>query len=247
MGTSNILESLRDFKKSCAVIIVTTDKVYESSTCQKTYVESDRIGGQDPYSASKAAAEMVAESWRKSFYQDSDIRIATARAGNVIGGGDWSEDRLIPDLARAFSSGKTLAVRNGKSVRPWQHVLEPLEGYIALAERLSSKTASNFEKAFNFGPSPNNSTSVSELVVEALKHWSGTFLENTKNVELHESSHLAICSDRAKKLIGWEPRWNISKSVRETIFWYREVAEGANPTNLTKAQIEKYWRTSEIH
>ena len=114
-------------------------------------------------------------------------------------------------------------------MRPWQHVLEPLEGYMALAERLSGKTASNFEKAFNFGPSPDNSTSVNQLVIEAMKYWSGTFLENTKGVGPHESSHLAICSDRAKKLIGWEPRWNISKSIKETIFWYVKLQEAPTP------------------
>ena len=244
MGTANILDSLLIFKKSCSVIIVTTDQVYDNNCEKKTYVEIDRLGGRDPYSASKAATELVVESWRKSFYGNKEVRIATARAGNVIGGGDWAEDRLLPDLARAFSSGQTLTVRNRNSVRPWQHVIDPLVGYITLAEQLSSDRAPKLEKAFNFGPSPTNATSVSEVIKEALKYWSGPVEESHKDNAFHESSHLAICSGSAKKLLGWQPRWNISESVKETIVWYREVANGANPTDLTKAQIEKYWRAT---
>ena len=243
MGTANVMEGVKALKKQCSIVIVTTDKVYEDNSTIKAYVESDKLGGHDPYSASKAASELIVDSWRKSFFYNSDIRVATARAGNVIGGGDWSENRLIPDLARAFQSGAALTVRRKNSVRPWQHVLEPLEGYLTLAQSLSTELTQNLEMAFNFGPHSKNNNSVYEVVKEALKYWNGNITESEEEVDFHESTHLSICSERSKNLLGWEPRWNFSQSIKETITWYRKAAEGADPKDLTKSQIEKYWRS----
>ncbi len=244
MGTAHVLDGLKNFKKQCSVVVVTTDKVYEDNNMKKAYVESDTLGGHDPYSASKAACEVLVKSWRKSFCDNKKIRIATARAGNVIGGGDWSEDRLMPDVARAFSTGKKLSVRNKNAIRPWQHVIEPLEGYLSLAESLSTNNILNVETAFNFGPCPKNSNSVREVLNETLKYWNGEIVELEEMTTLHESSYLSISSERAKKLIGWQPKWNFSKSIMETITWYRAVAEGANPTDITRSQIEKYLNTT---
>ena len=199
MGTAHVLDGLKNFKKKCSVVVVTTDKVYEDNSMKKAYVESDTLGGHDPYSASKLPVRF----WSKvgvNLFVIIKIRIATARAGNVIGGGDWSEDRLMPDVARAFSTGKKLSVRNKNAIRPWQHVIEPLEGYLSLAESLSTNNISNIETAFNFGPCPKNINSVREVLNEALKYWNGEIVELEEITTLHRSSYLSISSERAKKI-----------------------------------------------
>ena len=172
MGTANILDALRDWRDPCAVVVVTTDKVYENREWEHLYREGDRLGGHDPYSASKAATELVVESYRRSYFAEGPVRIATARAGNVIGGGDWSQDRILPDLARTRAAGQPLGVRNAHAVRPWQHVLDPLAGYLLLAERLIAGDP-HANAAFNFGPEAADQRTVGELVEAAGIHWPG--------------------------------------------------------------------------
>lgn len=236
MGTAHLLDALHGAGRPVAVVVVTTDKVYENREWLHAYRETDRLGGHDPYSASKAGTELVAQSWRRSFGGEV-LRIATVRAGNVIGGGDWSEDRILPDLARALAAGRPLAVRNPFSTRPWQHVLDPLSGYVALAERLASGPDPRWCDAFNFGPEAADLRPVRDLVEEALKHWPGQWVDGSDPAALHEAGRLALTIDKTRAELGWAPRWGFARSVAETIRWYRRVAEGADPGHLTREQI----------
>lgn len=223
MGTAHVLDSLRTLDQACAVVLVTTDKVYQNNEWEFGYRETDHLGGHDPYSASKAASELVVESWRKSFLSGaSPVRIASARAGNVIGGGDWSEYRIVPDIVRALEDGREIEVRNPSAVRPWQHVLEPLRGYLLLAERLHCSGEPVYQDAFNFGPNPDAERTVLQLVEEAVKSWPGRWRDASDPSAPHEAGRLALNIDRARMRLGWVPRWDFSRSVRETMSWYRE-------------------------
>lgn len=234
MGTVHVLEALRRLNQPCAVVIVTTDKVYENREWEYGYRETDPLGGHDPYSASKAAAEIAVACWRRSYTAGTCIRVASARAGNVIGGGDWCENRIVPDIARALAKGEAVAVRNPNAVRPWQHVLEPLGGYLELAKHLSNSDAPQFQEAFNFGPSADANRSVSELVQECLRHWPGGRANTAESLNApHEAGKLALVTDRAQDRLGWQPRWNFERSVRETISWYRESI-GADTASLRR-------------
>ena len=236
MGTVHLLEALRT-QIGVAIVVVTTDKVYENREWVHPYRETDRLGGHDPYSSSKAATELAVDSWRKSF--GTQMAIATARAGNVIGGGDWAENRIIPDLARAFSAGLPLLLRNPNATRPFQHVLEPLTGYIALAERLTSGDVA-WQSAFNFGPDTNDLKRVRDLVEAATGIWPGTWVDASDQKAAHEAGRLSLTIDKARHDLGWSPRWNIDRGLRETITWYRAVHEGANPAKITRDQINSY-------
>lgn len=240
MGTAHVLEAVRKLDAPCAVVVVTTDKVYENREWEHPYRETDPLGGHDPYSASKAGTELVAESWRKAFFARTCIRLATARAGNVIGGGDWSEDRILPDLARAFGTGRQLLVRNRHAVRPWQHVLDPLAGYLLLAERLSGPEAARFETGFNFGPEPADQRSVGALVTVAQQHWAGDWTDATDPTVPHEAGQLSLSIERARLVLGWQPRWDFARAVAETVGWYRDVTAGADPTALLRRQIADF-------
>lgn len=240
MGTAHVLDAVRLLDRPCAVVVVTTDKVYENCEWEHPYRETDRLGGHDPYSASKAGTELVAESWKKAFLSGSETKVATARAGNVIGGGDWAEDRILPDLARAYSAGRSLMVRNRYSVRPWQHVLDPLRGYLLLAERLYGPNGRDFECGFNFGPEPNDQRSVSELIDEARKHWPGTWDDGTDPHAPHEAGQLSLSIERARHRLGWHPRWNFEEAVAYTVLWYRDFSMGANPALLVRNQIHAF-------
>lgn len=240
MGTAHVLEAVRALDAPCAVVVVTTDKVYQNREWEHPYRETDPLGGHDPYSASKAGTELVAASWRESFLADSGVRLATARAGNVIGGGDWSEDRILPDLARAFTAGRLLSVRNRHAVRPWQHVLDPLEGYLMLAERLAGPDAMRFEEGFNYGPEPADQRSVGELVDAACLHWQGGWIDATDPAAPHEAGRLALSIERARMVLGWQPRWNFQRAVAETIGWYRDFAAGVDPAMMVRAQIAAF-------
>jgi len=240
MGTAHVLEAIRLLQAPCAVVIVTTDKVYENREWEHPYRETDPLGGHDPYSASKAGTELVSASWRKAFFAGTGVRLATARAGNVIGGGDWSEDRILPDLARAFGSSQPLLVRNRHAVRPWQHVLDPLEGYLMLAERLTGPDAARVEDGFNFGPEPADQRSVGSLIEEARRHWSGTWIDATDPSAPHEAGQLALSIERARMVLGWKPRWDFGRAVSETVTWYRDVAAGADPAVSVQAQIARF-------
>ena len=233
IGTINLLESLKDIRNKCVVVVVTTDKVYENNERNYSFKEEDRLGGFDPYSASKAACELAISSWRSSFCgnnlnQTSNLSVASARAGNVIGGGDWSLDRIIPDTIRGLNHNKTVIIRNPLSKRPWQHVLDPLNGYLMLAEKLYL-----FEncprEAYNFGPQKSSNKTVKELVTEIFKYWPGKYeLSESKN-SFHESKLLSLSIEKVQKIINWNPVWDFYKSIYMTINWYKEVNEGTDP------------------
>jgi CDP-glucose 4,6-dehydratase len=240
MGTAHVLDALRTLEKPCAVVVITTDKVYENREWEHPYREIDPLGGHDPYSASKAGTELVAASWRSAFLSRTPVRLATARAGNVIGGGDWAEDRILPDLARAFSAGAALRIRNRNATRPWQHVLDPIHGYLLLAEALAGTEAGHFERGFNFGPEQSDQRSVGELVEAAQRYWAGAVHVATDPDAPHEAGRLSLSIERARQMLGWQPRWGFEEAVAETILWYRGVAQGADPQALLRQQIERF-------
>ena len=237
MGTIHVLEALRALEKPCAAVLITTDKVYENREWEYGYRECDALGGHDPYSASKAGAELAISCWRRSFLNGiSGVKIASARAGNVIGGGDWAENRIVPDLVRALSDKRALKIRNANAIRPWQHVLEPLGGYMLLAQRLLQSDKKSYQDAFNFGPMPDAERSVHDLVEEALRHWPGTWEDGSDPDRPYEAGRLALSTERARTRLGWEPRWSFSRAVRETMAWYR-ASVGANPGELRELSL----------
>jgi CDP-glucose 4,6-dehydratase len=225
VGTMNLLELLRGFRHNCTAVFVTSDKCYRNDNNGEAFRETDPLGGDDPYSASKGAMEIVVHSYRKSFFRDSPVRLATVRAGNVIGGGDYAADRIIPDCVRALSAGRTIHVRNPAHTRPWQHVLEPLSGYMWLAARLRE----GFEDpedlyAFNFGPADEGHRSVGALVEAVLKCWPGQWECPAAQAAPYESHKLALSIRQARERLDWHPRWDFGETVRQTIGWYREAA-----------------------
>ncbi len=243
MGTAHVLESLRSLEKPCAAVIVTTDKCYENRETDYAYAEDDHLGGYDPYSSSKGAAEIVTSAYRRSFFGKSPVRIASARAGNVIGGGDWALDRIVPDCIRALQRGESIPVRNPQATRPWQHVLEPLSGYLWLAAQLSKSAESHqpFATAFNFGPEKEANRRVGELVLEILKHWPGQWDDMSDPHALHEAKLLMLSTAKAKSLLHWQPTWNFEAAVANTVNWYRGVNDQpAAAENLTLQQIAAY-------
>lgn len=245
MGTVHLLEAVRSLRggKRVAVVCVTTDKCYENREWLHSYRENDPMGGHDPYSASKGAAELAIASYRKSFFpSDGRISLASARAGNVIGGGDWALDRIVPDCMRDLQSGRPIRVRNPRATRPWQHVLEPLGGYLALAAALyRESSASALQSGFNFGPPLASNRSVRDVVEEILLHWEGRWEDASDPSAVHEATLLNLATDKAYHLLGWEPRWSFAESVRETVVWYRAVfGEGADAREWTVRQIKAY-------
>ncbi len=243
-GSLHLLEAMKPLQHSCSVVMVTTDKVYENREWSYGYRESDRLGGHDPYSASKAAAEIAIASWRASFcgsaaHQTPHLRIATARAGNVIGGGDWAEDRIVPDAMRALAAGESIAVRNPVATRPWQHVLEPLGGYLRLAEALATDPAPPCE-AFNFGPQLESNRSVHDLVNSILSHWPGKWSDQSDPHAPHEAGLLHLQIDKAHHRLGWQPCWDFATTIERTVAWYRAVHEGESPLDCCLADLQAY-------
>ena len=229
MGTINLLEGLRLLRHNCNAVMVTTDKVYINREWEYGYREDDPLGGSDPYSSSKAGAEIALASWRMSFcgelpHQTPYLRIASARAGNVIGGGDWSVDRIIPDAMRALSKGVPIIVRNPMSTRPWQHVLEPISGYLRLAEKMSRSP--KLATSFNFGPRLEANRSVRELVEEVIVHWPGSWKYLNDENAPHEAGRLNLVVDKAHHQLGWSPKWDFTNTVKRTVDWYRNFHEG---------------------
>lgn len=239
LGTAHVLEALRQLRHPCAAVLVTTDKVYRNQEKSRPFCEDDPLGGMDPYSASKAAAEILIDSYRNSFFQNHPVRIASARSGNVIGGGDYASDRIVPDAFRALRLGRAIPVRNPASIRPWQHVLEPIAGYLALALHLSRnrKTAG----AYNFGPSPADQKSVSVLVRQILKSWPGCWRRIREDNPPHEAGRLQLNNQKAYRVLGWEPRLSFAQSVGMTMDWYRASLQPKFDAFQTcKQQIQEY-------
>jgi CDP-glucose 4,6-dehydratase len=244
MGTVHLLEAVRSANLSCPVIIVSSDKCYENRAWEWGYREGDQLGGHDVYSMSKATTELVVQSWRRSFFQTSSQLgpLATVRAGNVIGGGDYSEDRIVPDCVRALLANQRIAVRNPHATRPWQHVLDCLSGYLWLGARLAAPDYDRrFADAFNFGPNSTSNRPVSALVAEFLQHWPGGWADESKRHAPHEASFLHLSSDRSSQWLGWHPTWTFTDAVRETALWYhaRHIG-GADMRTFSLAQIESY-------
>jgi len=238
LGSIHLMEALRQLDSPCAAVLVTTDKVYRNGETEAGYREDDALGGHDPYSSSKAAMELATASWRGTFFvPEHPVRLATARAGNVIGGGDWAEDRIIPDLIRALVAGEILKVRNSAAVRPWQHVLEPLSGYMCLARKLYESPDRCYQDAFNFGPGMDAERSVADLLAEALRHWQGSWQEKKEANAPAETGRLVLNTDRARERLGWRPAWDFSQSVRSTMEWYRD-AQHVPRTELWKLSLK---------
>jgi CDP-glucose 4,6-dehydratase len=251
-GTATVLEVIRRSRRPCVAVVVSSDKCYENREWVHGYREDDALGGHDPYSASKAATEIVTSSYRRSFFPASElakhgVAVATARAGNVIGGGDWSTDRIVPDAVLALSAGRPIAVRNPRAVRPWQHVLEPLSGYLTLGARLASGSFAERAAlcgAWNFGPLPLSNKPVADLVTQVIGAWGeGDWKDQSRADAPHESGLLALSIDKAIAQLGWAPRWSFARAVAETVSWYRAhyASGGARPAlDRTLAQIRAY-------
>jgi CDP-glucose 4,6-dehydratase len=253
MGTVNVLEALRKLKGPCAAVIVTTDKVYGAR--QGSHAERHPLGASEPYGASKAAAELAVEAWRASFFPIGTggrppfpaIAVATARAGNVIGGGDWAADRLVPDVARALRKGKPAILHNPAAIRPWQHVLDPLEGYLTLGAQLRQALAlkeaallKRLSGPFNFGPAPGDHRSVRETTEEMLKHWPGKWKTAAAPRALAEVSVLRLDATKARKVLGWRPKWRFEEAVFRTVTWYRAATSDREAEGATHQQLSDH-------
>ncbi|PZP50933.1 MAG: CDP-glucose 4,6-dehydratase [Pseudopedobacter saltans] len=249
IGTANVLDAVRLLEKPCSIVLITTDKVYYNNEWTYPYRENDRLGGYDPYSASKACTELVIDSYRNSFFNIDTFRIhhkglAVARAGNVIGGGDWSKDRLIPDIVRALSQKETITIRNPHSIRPWQHVLEPLLGYLKLGIYLS-ENVNRYSQAYNFGPDAADSLPVSKMVELSISHWGHGNYEVIESAnQPHEAGLLKLDISKAKAELDWHPLMTATEAIKDTIEWYKEYFEAPkNIVAFTEMQIERYlWK-----
>lgn len=243
MGTVNVLDALRKLKSKCNAVFVTTDKCYENRETVRPYREDDPMGGYDPYSCSKGCDELVISSYRRSFFNApaSMVWIASARAGNVIGGGDWAKDRIIPDCFRAIQKGVAIAVRNKISTRPWQHVLEPLSGYLKLGAALDArKNFLQVASGFNFGPNSNANRTVKDVVDELLKYTGGTWVDKSDQSAVHEAGLLNLDIAKARKVLGWTPTWDFGTTLMKVAEWYIGVCNGEKPLELTQKQIKDF-------
>ncbi len=240
MGTVNVLEAIRLSASVKAVVMVTTDKVYQNQELIKPYVEQDGLGGHDPYSASKAACELIIDSYRKSYLLSQGVSVASGRAGNVMGGGDWAPDRLIPDAIRAWCANRSLEVRHPDSVRPWQHVLEPLSGYIILAQQLVAKP--KLASAYNFGPDIYEAASVRRVVEMAQAAWgSATQVQwSDATSQLHEAVILRLDTSKSQNSLGVLPVWSIDQAICRTVAWYKNQSHGANAFSLCVGDIDDF-------
>ncbi len=245
MGTVHLLEAVRNTQSVKAVVVVTTDKCYENKEWLWGYREDEPMGGFDPYSNSKGCAELVTSAYRRSFLQDKGIALASARAGNVIGGGDWAEDRLIPDILSAFEQGKLAHIRNPHAVRPWQHVLEPLRGYLTLAERLFEQGPS-FAEAWNFGPNDEDAKPVGWIVEQMAKMWrDGAQWQIDKGEHPHEASYLKLDISKARTRLDWHPALRLNEALKLIIDWAKQRQAGADIHQMTVDQINNYQALSQ--
>lgn len=239
MGTVNVLEAVRHCPSVKAVVVVTSDKCYENHEWSWAYRENDQLGGHDPYSNSKGCAELVTDSYRKSFFADNETAVATARAGNVIGGGDWSDYRLLPDLIRATQTTQALEIRHPAAIRPWQHVLESLSGYLQLAQQLFER-GDEVAEAWNFGPVPDDIKPVHYLVEQAQKKWPNFEWYSPSQNEHHEANILMLDCSKARQKLGWQPIWRIDEALSKTFDWYDAFYSGNNMREFSLQQIQQF-------
>ena len=242
MGTVHLLEGVRATPSVKAVVNVTSDKCYENRERVLGYRENEAMGGVDPYSSSKGCAELVTSAYRQSFFEPAGIALASARAGNVIGGGDWAADRLIPDFLRAMDAGETLNIRSPQAVRPWQHVLEPLSGYLMLAEQLYSNGAS-FAEGWNFGPSDDDSRTVSWIIEQMAEMRKNINWQCDEAPQLHEANSLKLDSSKARGQLNWQPRWRLQTALQKTLEWHEAWRNAEDMRAVSLAQINDYQST----
>ena len=240
IGTANVLEAARKLTNKCVIICITTDKVYKNKEWDFPYRETDELGGYDPYSSSKAAAELIISSFRQSYFTSNNIQVASARAGNVIGGGDWSEDRLIPDIVKSISSNTNIEIRNPNSIRPWQHVLDPLFGYLKLAMRMS-EIPGKYDQAWNFGPLNNDVKTVHEVfnIFNKTNNIKSEYKLNTFN-NLHEASILKLDISKTISKLNWTPILDTQFAIELTANWYKNFTEGVKATELVNNDIKYF-------
>lgn len=242
MGTVNLLEAIRACNSVKAVVNVTTDKCYKNNEWVWGYRESEPMGGYDPYSNSKGCSELVTSAYQQSFFNDlSSVSLASARAGNVIGGGDWSDDRLIPDALKAFDSGSPLIVRNPHATRPWQHVLEPVSGYLTLAEKLYF-SGNEFAEGWNFGPNDQDTKPVGEVMDSLVSHWPNNNIswELDQHQQPHEAQLLKLDISKAKSRLNWHPQWNLTMALKSIVEWHHSWLDGCNMKDVTLEQIKSF-------
>lgn len=242
-GSINVLEAVRTTPSVQALVFVTSDKCYLNKELTRGYVESDELGGLDPYSASKAAAELAFATYVSSYFTGRDgFGAASARAGNVVGGGDWSEDRIVPDCMRALMANRSVSLRRPRATRPWQHVLEPLSGYLTLAYRLL-EDASIARGSWNFGPPESSVHSVLDVVDACIKNWGSNVGIDSHQSDVHEAGLLQLNCDKARTLLSWRPRWDFGRTMLETTEWYKRTSQGEPVRSITLEQIERYEET----
>ena len=245
IGTANVLESMRYCSSLRSSVMITSDKCYENKERYESYSENDPMGGYDPYSVSKGCSELIVSSYRQSFFSEEAYpfhknAIASARAGNVIGGGDWSTDRLVPDAIKSFKEGKTLSIRNPTAVRPWQHVLEPLNGYMSLAQNLYTD-GFLYASGWNFGPDDSDNISVQDIVNLIIENWPNDVSWKTNESKIkHEANLLKLNCDKAKSLLGWKPIWSASKAIEKTILWHSALSANKDMYEFSLSQINEY-------
>ncbi len=249
LGTARLLDAIRRTPSVRAVVVITTDKVYANPETNQPFTEQDPLGGFDPYSSSKACAEIATAAWRNSFFPPAQygghgVGLATARAGNVIGGGDWSSDRLIPDLVRGFLSGQPVPIRSPHAIRPWQHVLESLHGYLLLAEKLLSPEAPQYSRAFNFGPAEADAQPVDWIAQRLTQTW-GDYASwhIDQSPQPHEASYLRLDATRAQRDLDWHPRLRLPQALDSLVHWYKAHGAGQDMQRFTLAQIAEYQAT----
>jgi CDP-glucose 4,6-dehydratase len=252
MGTVHVLDAIRHQAATEAVVVVTSDKCYENREWHWAYREDEAMGGYDPYSSSKGCAELVASAYRRSFFNANDrsegrCRVASARAGNVIGGGDWSTDRLVPDMIRSLADETSIEIRNPGAVRPWQHVLEPLSGYIQLAESLVSPHGDSYAEGWNFGPGEEDCRPVSYLVEQVTRAWGeGACWHLSSKPQPHEAHFLKVDSSKSRARLGWKRRVSLDQALEWTVEWYRRQHAGEKPQDLTLEQIRRYGQLAGV-
>ncbi len=240
MGTANLLDAVRRVGTVKSVVVVTSDKCYDNDDQGRPFVEGDRLGGHDPYSNSKGAAELVTDAFRRSYFSEPDTaNIASARAGNVIGGGDWGEDRLIPDIMRAVLAGESVQIRSPDAVRPWQHVLGPVSGYLILAQQLLA--SKQYAQGWNFGPAAEDAKPVRFLVERIVEKWPTAIeWQLDQRPQPHEAQFLSLDSTRARELLGWQPAWALEAGIDATVAWFTALLAGDDMRAVTLAQISSY-------